>query len=118
MSAIIAYILRSAQKYFLYVNSLIAARKQKRYKSKRKKYALGAHPQVFLSTYAKLQPSRFFAFRVRALTHKSTHIIFISYVTCLLYTSYLLMLHRDLYAFHPVVYSVYVRISDRQHNNE
>jgi hypothetical protein len=43
-------ILRSAQKCRLNVNSLIAARKQKGCKSKKKKNAQGAHPQVFQSS--------------------------------------------------------------------
>jgi hypothetical protein len=48
ISAINAVILRSAQKYLLYVNSLIVARKQMGYKSKKIEVARSAYPQVSL----------------------------------------------------------------------
>jgi hypothetical protein len=55
--AIIVAILLSAQICLLYVKFLIAAHKQKRCESKNKPY--GEHPQVFHSSYAKFQLSRF-----------------------------------------------------------
>jgi hypothetical protein len=59
-------ILRSVQRCRLYVNFLIAARKHRRYKSKKRKHARGAHPQVSLSLWAKFQLFRFLDFLVTA----------------------------------------------------
>lgn len=64
---IIVNILLSVKKYHLY-NSLIAVRKRKGFRR--------AQLQVSQSSYAKFQVSRFLGFRVRALAHKSSYILF------------------------------------------
>jgi hypothetical protein len=64
-------ILISVQKYCLYVNSIIAGRKQIRSRKK----GVGVHPQVFLTSYAKFQLPRFLCSSVTSLTHKPTHVL-------------------------------------------
>jgi hypothetical protein len=79
---IIIAVLCSTQKWRLYVDSWIAAHKQKRCKSK-EKYAHGVYSQVSLSMYTKFWIYVFLGSWIKVLTHKPTHILFYSYDSCL-----------------------------------